>query len=156
MSAVETSHSVEDSWDHVIVLNRRTALLLPLAAFATTAVRAGNRAEDCGGFIARYRTMPTSALNPRTATRLEIEPASNLGLITVLLQNKGDNRALSGNLDLVLSNAEGRMSSLRMREVRDNGHLLYVAIFDYKSGEDLTFALTVNVSGEPPRSFKFV
>ncbi|MEM9602934.1 MAG: DUF4426 domain-containing protein [Pseudomonadota bacterium] len=138
------------------MLNRRTALMLPFAAIAPTAVQAGNRAEDCGGFIALYRTMPTSALNPNTATRLEIEPGSNTGLITVLLQNKGDNRALTGRLDLVLSNAEGRMSSLRLREVRDRGHTLYVAIFDYNSGEELTFALTVDVSGEPPRSFKFV
>ena len=139
------------------MLNRRSALLLPLAALASSAAYGGgSRAEDCGGYIARYRTMPTSALNPRTATRLEIEPASNIGLITVLLQNKGDNQALTGRLELVLSNADGRMSSLRMREVRDGGQSLYVAIFDYKSGEDLTFSLTVNVSGEPPRSFKFV
>ncbi len=138
------------------MLNRRQTLLMPLAMLSSKALLAGNGAEDCGGFIARYRTMPTQALSLKTAARLDVEPASDLGLITVLLQNKGDNRALRAELDLVLSNSAGRMSSLRMREIMDGGQPLYVAIFDYKIGEDLTFALTVNVSGEPPRSFKFV
>ncbi len=135
---------------------RRQILLAPLALLLPKAVLAGNGAEDCGGFIARYRTMPTQALNLKTAARLDIEPAGNRGLITVLLQDKLDNRALEAQLDLVYSNSAGRMTPLRMREIRDGDQPLYVAIFDYKSGEDLTFALTVHVSGEPPRSFKFV
>lgn len=138
------------------MLTRRTVLFLPLAALAPLAAIGGGRAEDCGGFIARYRTMPTAALNPKTATRLDIQPAADLGLISVMLQNKDDSQALTGQMELVLSSADGRMSPLRMREVRDSDHVLYVALFNYSSGEDLTFSLTINVSGEPPRSFKFV
>lgn len=142
--------------ERATVLNRRSALLLPFAVLIQSPTFGGNRAEDCGGFIARYRTMPTVALNPKTAARLDIKPAPELGLITVLLQDKLDNRALKGRLDLVLSNAHGQMSSLQLREIMDDNQPLYVAIFDYKSTENLTFALTVNVSGQPPRSFKFV
>jgi len=138
------------------VITRRHILAAPLALLLPKVALAGNGAEDCGGFIARYRTMPTQALNLNTAARLDIEPARNRGLITILLQDKLDNRALYARLDLVLSNAEGSMTPLRMREIRDGDQPLYVALFDYNSGENLTFSLTVHVSGEPPRSFKFV
>jgi len=127
------------------------ALLLLLAGTVWAAA-----SHDCGSYMMRYRVAASSALSAESLELLDVSAQPNVGVINVMLLDKGSKATVNGRIQVIIKQASGMMRSLKLRQIDDKeGTLFYAAKFDYTADEALDFELSVSALGQPPQTFSF-
>jgi hypothetical protein len=121
-------------------------LLVALPAFA-------ERKQTFGDLDVHYSVFNSSFLQPDIAAAAGLTRSKTGGVlnVAVLKAGKGVPAKVSGQIKNLL----GQTSTLSFKQVLESGAVYYLAEFQLREREILTFSLSVQVGDSAPHSFTF-
>ncbi len=132
--------------------------MLLLASLASGQLLA-ERTRDMGRFVVHYAAMQTDALAASVARAYSIERSRNVGMLSVAVAKKqsgGKTVPVEANVTADVSDHQGNINMLAMREIRDGAAVYYIGEFQIRSRQPLHFHITVSPDGAgPPYALQF-
>lgn len=128
---------------------RTNALAALLLAFGISAN--AQQSQDFGDFVVHYNTMPTELLTPDVARGYGITRSKSRALLNIsVLRKSGDGLpwAIPAEVSATATNLNGQLTTLRMREVREENAIYYLGELRVSHEETFTFEVTVAVEGD--------
>ncbi len=103
-----------------------------------------------GDYTVNYSVYPSRFLQAEMAKALKIRQSPNLGVITVAarqMQLDGEELPVRAAVRVRTRSMLGRVSSARLREVEDDGHVYYLGSFSITQNESTHFEIEVVPEG---------
>lgn len=117
------------------------------------------RTRDLGGFVVHYAAMQTDALDAGVARAYAIERSPNMGMLNVAVAKKRSGNGtvpVKASITADVSDHQGNINMLPMREIRDGDAVYYIGEFQIRSRQPLHFHITVSPEGTgPPYVLRF-
>lgn len=136
----------------------RTSTLTALL-FAFLAPVAAQQSQDFGEFEVHYNTMPTELLNADVARAYGITRSRSRALLNIAVMRRsgeGLPEAITAEVSATATNLNGQLTSIRMREVREEDAIYYLGELRVSHEETFSFDVTVIVDGDAtPRNVRF-
>lgn len=111
-----------------------------------------------GELVLRSSTVASDRIDPATAAKHGIEPASDRGVLNVVLLRRGDTgeRTLPASVSVSMQNLAGVRQDVPMWEVRENGWVSYIGSYSFLPREVVDFEVRASpAGGGPTLSVKF-
>jgi hypothetical protein len=110
-------------------------------------------------YTIHFNAFPSDHLQPNVARAVGIERDPSRAVVTVVINKNKQGKApesVKANVDGNAFNLTGMMRRMKLRELKDKGAVYYISDFGVRSGERLTFAMSVKPEGEQQKKeFKF-
>jgi hypothetical protein len=129
-------------------------LVLLATALAVTPAQAVEVAR-VGDLELHCVAVPSTELTPEAAKSYNVDPKPNRGLLTITILKKGnpaEARAVSGQVYAGALNQNNYLSSIPIREVREDGNVFYIGEFRLNAPDTLRFLVNANVLGKAMKS----
>ena len=131
-------------------MRRTCAILLGF----TAALSSAEQFEQFGDWQVHYIAFNASLLAPAVAERYDIVRGRNKGLLNISAigpSERGEKVAVEGRF----LNLLGQSTTLRFREIDDDGAVYYLAAFDFQNAEVLRFEIAVALPGHGVETLRF-
>ncbi|MDZ7811139.1 MAG: DUF4426 domain-containing protein [Arhodomonas sp.] len=124
-------------------------LAVVLAVLLSLPVQA-QRSERFGAVEIHYNAVPTATLQPEVARAYDVVRSRNRALVTVSVLREG--RPVAAEVTARAENEAGQAERLRLREVREEGAVYYIADARVRPPETLDIELRIRPrdGGEGP------
>lgn len=126
----------------------RTLMLL-LFALAGPAM-AQEKIEDFGEYQVHYAAFPSTFLPPEVAAANGLQRSGSIGIVNIAIMTKGENGALRtvpGQVEGKVLNDIRQASFLGFRRIQEGDAVYFIAQYQYRPGELMTFQITARPSG---------
>ncbi|HRQ64464.1 MAG TPA: DUF4426 domain-containing protein [Xanthomonadaceae bacterium] len=136
----------------------RTLPLLVFLLAASVAAQA-QQSQDLGAFVVHYNTMPTEMLSAEVARSYGITRSASRALLNIAVMRKSSNglgEAVTARVAATATNLNGQLTTVRMREVREEGAIYYLGELRVSHEETFNFEVSVTPEGDSEaRSLRF-
>ncbi len=123
-----------------------TATLLTLASLQAQA--AGS--QDFGDYQVHWSVLPSTFLSPEVAKANDLQRSKGIGIVNISIMQEQDNGALkpvSGQVEGKVSNDIQQINFLAFRRIEEGDAVYFIAEYQYRSGELMTFNITARPTG---------
>lgn len=122
------------------------AMLLAMPGLAA----AQQRVEDFGEYQIHYAAFPSTFLPPEVAAANDLRRSKSIGIVNIAIMTEGE----EGGLKTVAGQVEGKVLNdvrqptfLAFRRIREGEAVYFIAEYQYREGELMTFQITARPSG---------
>jgi len=123
-------------------------LLLGLVGWLPLSIHAEN-AQDFGDYVVHHNAFTTDSLSPEVAKAYEITRSKNRAMLNIVVLKKMSGTTgepVAATVSATATNLNAQMKILKLREIRKDSAIYYIADFNVSDGEILNFV--VNVEAE--------
>lgn len=123
-----------------------TAAVLTLASLQAQA--AGS--QDFGDYQVHWSVLPSTFLSPEVAKANDLQRSKGIGIVNISIMQEQDNGALkpvSGQVEGKVSNDIQQINFLAFRRIQEGDAVYFIAEYQYRSGELMTFNITARPTG---------
>ncbi len=120
------------------------ACLIPASPLAGDISRLGDLELHCAA-------LPSTELTPEAAKAYNVTPEPGRGLLTVTLMRRnghGEAKSVPGQVYAGAINQNNQVTSIPIREVRDQGQIYYLGEYRVTPPDTLRFLVNANVLGK--------
>ena len=114
---------------------------------------------EYNGYTIHFNAYPSDHLQPNLAKAMGITRDQSHAVVTVVVNKKKADQSpesVKASVSGQAFNLTGMMRRMKLRELKDKDAIYYISDFGVRSGERLTFALSVKPEGEAhEKEFKF-
>lgn len=121
-------------------------LLLTLGGQAT----AQEKIEDFGEYQVHYAVFPSTFLPPEVAAANDLRRSKSIGIVNIAIMTEGDNgapRTVPGQVEGKVLNDIRQATFLGFRRIQEGDAVYFIAQYQYRPGELMTFQITARPSG---------
>lgn len=121
-------------------------LLLTIAGPAA----AQEKFKDFGEYQVHYAVFPSTFLPPEVAAANNLQRSKSIGIVNIAIMTEDENGALStvpGQVEGKVLNDIRQASFLGFRRIQEGDAVYFIAQYQYRSGELMTFQITARPSG---------
>jgi transposase-like protein len=133
--------------------------LLLFALLLASGLAHAQQAQDFGTFVVHYSTMPTEMVAPEVARTHGITRSASRVLLNVAVLRKADDGLgvpMRAEVSATATNLNGQLSTLRMREVREERAIYYLGELRVTNEETFDFEVRVTPEGgDQARTVRF-
>lgn len=126
------------------------ALLASIMLCLSQVARA-DQFKDFGAYQMHYSIIPTSLLNAQVAKQYDLVRSQAVGIVTVSLLKKQENgtlHAVNGQVQGQVANDIQQRNTLGFRRITEGESVYFIAEFQFREGDLLTFNITANAPGD--------
>jgi hypothetical protein len=132
---------------------------LILAVLLVAAPVQAQQSQDFGDFVIHYNTLSTDLLSPEVARAYGITRSKSRALLNIAVLRKdpeGMGTATRAEVSATATNLNGQLSTIRMREVREEYAIYYLGELRVSHEDTFDFEVSVKPEGEAAaRSLRF-
>lgn len=139
----------------MINAKRRTFSQIALSAllwiaFAVQVQAAGN--TDFGDYQVHWSVLPSTFIAPEVARANDLQRSKGIGIVNISIMKENDDGTLSpvsGQVEGKVTNDIQQVRFLAFRRVQEGDAVYFIAEYQYRSGELMTFNITARPTGQP-------
>lgn len=124
-------------------------LCLLMAGLANTAL-AEDKAVDFGEYEVHYNVFPSTFLPPEVAEANNLNRSRGIGIVNIAIMTRGEDGSLStvpGQVEGKVLNDIRQAKFLGFRRIREGDAVYFIAEYQYRDSELMTFQITARPSG---------
>ncbi len=130
----------------------RTAKTFLVAALLTLASLQAQAAgsKDFGEYQLHWSVLPSTFLSPEVARANNLQRSKGIGIVNISImqeQEDGTLKPVGGQLEGKVSNDIQQVKFLAFRRIQEGDAVYFIAEYQYRSGELMTFNLTARPTG---------
>lgn len=121
-------------------------VLMTLASFQTQA--AGFK--DFGDYQVHWSILPSTFLAPEVAQANNLQRSKGIGIVNISIMQEGEDgtlRPITGQVEGKVSNDIQQVKFLAFRRIQEGDAVYFIAEYQYRSGELMTFNVTARPAG---------
>jgi len=135
-----------------------SCLLLGLVGWLPFSIQAEN-AQDFGDYVVHHNAFTTDSLTPEVAKAYNITRSKNRAMLNVVVLKKvmdTTGEPVAAQASATATNLNAQMRMLKLREIRKDTAIYYIADFNVSDGEILDFVVNIEPEGaSKPYTVKF-
>lgn len=123
-------------------------LATPLLLASLTAQAAGS--QDFGEYQVHWSVLPSTFLAPEVAKANNLRRSKGIGIVNIAIMQEQEDGALkpvSGQVEGQVANDIQQVSFLGFRRIQEGEAVYFIAEYQYRSGELMTFNITTRPTG---------
>ncbi|MBE03360.1 DUF4426 domain-containing protein [Marinobacter lutaoensis] len=128
---------------------RVAAFAAPLLLLASLAAHAAG-AEDFGDYQVHWSVLPSTFLAPEVAEANGLRRSNGIGIINIAImreQADGTLKPVTGQVEGKVTNDIQQVNFLAFRRIQEGDAVYFIAEYQYRPGELMTFNITSRPSG---------
>jgi len=123
-------------------------LATPLLLASLAAHAAG--AQDFGDYQVHWSVLPSTFLAPEVASANNLRRSKGIGIVNIAImqeQEDGSLKPVSGQVEGQVANDIRQVGFLAFRRIQEGEAVYFIAEYQYRSGELMTFNVTARPGG---------
>lgn len=119
-----------------------------LALASLQAQAAGSK--DFGDYQVHWSVLPSTFLSPEVAKANDLQRSNGIGIVNISIMQEQENGALKpvgGQVEGKVSNDIQQINFLAFRRIQEGDAVYFIAEYQYRSGELMTFNITARPTG---------
>ena len=134
------------------MIMRKAARLLVLTGTLLWALQAQAGQKNFGDYQVHWSVFPSTFLAPEVAQANNLQRSKGIGIVNISIMTEGEHGQpgpVSGQVEGQVTNDIQQVNFLAFRRIQEGDAVYFIAQYQYRSGDLMTFNITARPSGHP-------
>src|SRR5690554_8230252 len=135
-----------------MMMTRSITRLLTLTLGLLLLAQAQAGQEDFGDYQVHWSVFPSTFLDPEVARANNLQRSKGIGIVNISIMTEGEHGQpgpVSGQVEGQVTNDIQQVNFLAFRRIQEGDAVYFIAQYQYRSGDLMTFNITARPSGHP-------
>lgn len=134
-----------------MITRMKNSFFFMIVGLMMTSLHAQAGQKDFGDYQVHWSVFPSTFLSPEVARENNLQRSNGIGIINISIMEEDENgqpTPVSGQVEGQVANDIQQVKFLAFRRVREGDAVYFIAQYQYRSAELMTFNITARPTGQ--------